>query len=631
MPTMTLTSGIYQEMEMGLVPGVHSPGAMAAPGRHVGPILGDHIGLKLLVICPQEGDPNLVAIQNVLESIGVPYDMLAMNVQRLTPTLLWSGREAHYQGIVLIGGSPAQRQDASSQAKNATNLKGWRYLERFRARFGVRQVTLLLHPEDGPDAGLQIDEFVDTYTTPLELALTDAGRGIFWYLNPSVAIPITSVAAYTAHPIDADPMASPLLVTAQGQTLAAIQPHNGCEQLVLTMAQGSGLLHTMLLGYGLVNWVTRGLFLGQRRMYLGVQVDDIFNSNQLWDAEHNTAHGDVFRLGSRDVQAMADWLQRLHQENSNWSSFTLDLAFNGAGAALALADDGLVQSLMDQQAKFRWINHGYTHLLLDDASAEQSLNEIRPSHDMARRLGFGAYDVESMVTSDMSGLDNGEFLGAAFEAGVRYLVSDTSRPGGNNLSFNVGNPSVHQPDILIIPRHPNNLFYDVSTPDQWVSQYNHIYHHYWKRDLTYGEILDVEATVLLRYVVAFDIDPLMFHQANLRAYDGTHSLLSDLIDRVVRKYDLLFGDVPIVSLSMREIGQTMKDRAAYDAAEVEARLIVGTGLMITADRDVTVPITGVRVDETADFYAGQYTSSIPVKAHRRWLIPVAALQGFEPL
>ncbi len=84
-----------------------------------------------------------------------------------------------------------------------------------------------------------------------------------------------------------------------------------------------------------------------------------------------------------------------------------------------------------------------------------------------------------------------------------------------------------QPNLLIIPRRPTNLFYNVSTPAEWVSEYNHFYgpgrssRPYWDHDLSYSEILDKESEVWLSYLLKWDLDPLMFHQSNTRAYSGT--------------------------------------------------------------------------------------------------------------
>ena len=71
-----------------------------------------------------------------------------------------------------------------------------------------------------------------------------------------------------------------------------------------------------------------------------------------------------------------------------------------------------------------------------------------------------------------------------------------SVPGYDNPSPNAGIYNPLQPQILMIPRRPTNLFYNVSTPDQWVAEYNDIYRSFWGRDLSYAEILDHESDVL---------------------------------------------------------------------------------------------------------------------------------------
>src|SRR5206468_2897952 len=107
-----------------------------------------------------------------------------------------------------------------------------------------------------------------------------------------------------------------------------------------------------------------------------------------------------------------------------------------------------------------------------------------------------------------------------------------------NPSPNAGICSPGQPAVLMIPRHPTNLYFNVSTPAEWVAEYNSFYGQAglipppwgWGYDLNYEQILDRESQALLSYLLKGDIDPLMFHQPNLRAYDGTHTLLGDLLD-----------------------------------------------------------------------------------------------------
>ena len=99
------------------------------------------------------------------------------------------------------------------------------------------------------------------------------------------------------------------------------------------MTHDEDLLHTLLLSYGIVVWVTQGIMLGQRRAYLGIEVDDIFGATQLWDGKHQAGNsGLTFRLTSYDVNAMLTWLESVRKWQRNAGNLELDLAFNGGGA-----------------------------------------------------------------------------------------------------------------------------------------------------------------------------------------------------------------------------------------------------------------------------------------------------------
>jgi hypothetical protein len=438
---------------------------------------------------------------------------------------------------------------------------------------------------------------------------------------------VASVAAFAAQPVHS---AIPLLVTGDGDTMGALYRHtDGRESLTLTFAHSRDTLHTKLLAQGLISWVTKGLLVGQRRVYLSIHIDDIFNSNRLWDPETLSATtGEIYRLDEKDVNALLRWMEELNARR-NCTDITLDFAFNGASVASGVDADALASALLPHQSSFRWINHGFTHLLLDRADYQETSDEIERNLEMARQLGLLRHDDCCMVTASVSGLRNPDFLAAAGELGIRYLVSDTSQPNGGNPSPNVGIATPHHPNILVIPRHPNNLFFNVSTPEEWVSQYNHLYYSLWQRELTLDEILDYEARVLLNYMLASDMDPLMFHQANLRAFDGKHSLLSLLIDRAIALYNTFCCDLPIISLGMSEIGHLMEMHALAQEAQIHAMLTVGSGLEIRSDRELMLPLTGAAVRGRSEIYAGQFFSKIYLQPHEACRIPMHNLAGFQ--
>jgi hypothetical protein len=161
----------------------------------------------------------------------------------------------------------------------------------------------------------------------------------------------------------------------------------------------------------------------------------------------------------------------------------------------------------------------------------------------------------------------------------------------------------------MIPRRPVNLYYNVTTPSQWTSEYNYIYHSYWGRDLSYSELLDKESDVLLQYMLRGEIDPWMFHQGNLRAYDGVHFLLGDLLDRTLQKYSAIFV-LPVRSMAMAELGVWTKNRMRFDAAGMRCSFVPRDGVItITAPQAAVVPVTGLCTG-SSEVYGGQCISHV---------------------
>ena len=154
-----------------------------------------------------------------------------------------------------------------------------------------------------------------------------------------------------------------------------------------------------------------------------------------------------------------------------------------------------------------------------------------------------------------------------------------------------------------------NLFYNVTTPSEWTSEYNFLYRNYWGRDLSYGEILDKESDVLLQYLLRGEVDPWMFHQSNLRAYDGVHTLLGDLLDRTLEKYGAIYV-LPVRSLTLAGLGEWTANRMRYNAAGIVASIKPDQGtLTITAAESAVVPVTGL-CSGASETYGGQCISHV---------------------
>ncbi|MDB5096341.1 MAG: hypothetical protein JWM80_762 [Cyanobacteria bacterium RYN_339] len=556
---------------------------------------------RLLVISADGNEPALSSIQQSLGLLGTPYTVwiATQHPAALTPDQLATGDQGRYQGVILTDNTLSTNQNG--QWVSALGQAEWDALTAYEAAFDVRQVDWYAFPS--VDLGFQASNgAVDTTATPLATKLTAAGNQVFGYMPPNAAVTIKGAYTYTARAASA----TPLLVDVAGNALAATTTtDDGREVLALTFDNSPYLTHSQVLAYGLVNWVTRGTFLGDRHTYASAQVDDVFIDNFLNtvgpDAREPVATGGTtFRLAGTDIQAFTRW-QQAKAASPVTAGYKTDLAFNGRGTTAGwflnpekavYQPDTLVPALTQFKDQYKWVSHTYSHFMLDAIAYDDFSAELIANNGVATGLSLPGYDRKALVTPNVSGLANANAMKAAYDQGVRYLVSDTSVAGQDNPSPNAGIPNALVSGLLEIPRHPTNLFYNVSTPAEWADEYNKLYRSYWGKDLSYDEILEDQANALLAYLLKGDVDPWMFHQPNMRAYDGTHSLLGDLLDRTFAKYGTLMT-FPIESPTMEALAESVAARMAYDAASVKATIMPGRSITLRADRDVVVPVMGL--------------------------------------
>lgn len=611
----------------------------ARPAALTAPAVVDPVDLKLLVISADGNETDLPYLKAVLGQIGIPFDVLIATQTTLTPELLSDGAaHGYYQGVVLTTGNLTHSTDGGLTWSSAFDDSEWQTLYAYERQFGVRQVTSYTYPAYLPDGdatgayGLAMDwaqTYVDTATTPLSATLTAAGEQVFPFLNPATPVTFRNAWVYRAFEGRCDAATdcaslTPLLKTDDGHVVAIVKRYlDGRENLAATAANSSFLVHSALLSYGVVNWVTRGLFLGERHVNLDVQVDDTLLADELWDAAAHATGAATYRLSGADFDALVAW-QQGWRSTALLSGLTLEHAFNGQGASGVYANDTLTPAVKAGQGAFAWVNHGWQHLDLDTADSATSLDEIQANVRVARQLKLTQFSKDAYVPANIRGLNNPAFLGAAAQLGIRYLVSDASQPGGGNPSPNAGRYSELQPSILVIPRRANNLFYNVLTPEQWVDEYNHYYgprgvspFAHWDHDLSYAEILDHESDNLLVFMLRWDLDPWMFHQTNLADYGGGHSLLGDLLDATFAKYASHYR-LPVRNLTEHDVGLLMAQRMAYDAAHVRASMTPcangKTQLTLVADAAATAPVTGATIGKKAETYGGQPISYVALQA-----------------
>ena len=511
------------------------------------------IDLKVLILASQQAgsSPELQAAQSVLDRVGIPYTVYSYDTNNPTLPALESGDHAKYQGIIMPVSDYRYMNPFTGGALAQT-------LARYQFKYNVRLVSFYTWPAD--TGCLQYVGYRDTTASPLATTMTTTGKAIFPYMNAgtSTANPLTVQNAWTYFMSPASPLPTGTTVTTQiqgtGSNNVTYSVASTClfsnttpltgdstsrEIMALSFDNNAFLTHSVTLSYGIANWVTRGLFVGNRHVYMDPQVDDngipdeIYpyaqsDSTGLWydvrtGATTSTSPAGQCPLGSpvgsvspttgltaceyrttgADFDNVMNWQGNANSNTANAGALKFTLAFNGSGYGTAYGGlgyypptgtDTLSVETNANEYEFKWITHTYDHILLDPpftTTAAQVTTELQNNDTVAQDFGFENYNKSVIVTPEISGLYNATTLGALNAFGVTVLVSDSSKPtppvgtancptNNNGVSwplppFNAGKFNCVNQSIFEIPRYATALFYNVSQPSEWVAEYNYFY------------------------------------------------------------------------------------------------------------------------------------------------------------
>jgi len=557
-----------------LVPAPGMPPVAPAPSSGVAAAQSNlPVDARVLVITADGTDAALDAVDSTLSFLGTPHDVMnATKDPPLTAATLADGDHGKYQAIFLDLG------DLAPNGVSAFSTDEWNTLTAYEARFGVRRVSLYTSPAAA--YGLSGGANIDPTMAPIHATCSAAGKTVFVGANCAAGVTIDEGWAYPAQVIDAQ--TQPLLSDGSGNVFAAIHTTpDGREELALTFAQASYQLITLELTYGLVNWATRGVFIGERHVYLSPQIDDLFLASDIYPET-----GVTYRINSADLQSLAVW-QAVRRANPLVAGLRVAFACNMMGAK---DGDGLTTAAVSLGSQFAWISHTWDHADLTTMSYANAYTEFSINDQALRGRGLMPYMTTNLVTPGITGLDNQNAMQAAYDVGVRQLVSDTSIAGEDNPSPNAGFWNALVPGILEIPRIPTNLDYDVSTPSEWMTAWNGRR----SMSITYDQILASESRALTAYLLQGNNDPLMFHQANVRNNGGGHSLLGDLLGATLDRY-LAMATFPVLSPTMDDLAGRVLARMTFDASGVSATIQPGAQITVSVGNAARVPITGLCV------------------------------------
>jgi MYXO-CTERM domain-containing protein len=574
-----------------------STGANVAPDTGVLRVPDVSLAARLLVITADGQDAAFGAITEALGYLGTPYDVLnATTDAALTADRLAVGDHGNYYGVLLDLG------ELVVGSNSAFSDDEWMTLAAYEARFGVRRVALYSYPI--ASYGLVPRGGGDLTTSPIVAQCTAAGAAVFAGMNCARPLVIAGGWGYLAGAADA--ATTPLLVDGAGNLVAATRLYpDGREALVLTFSQSRAAAPTLAVAYGIVDWVARGLFIGERHVTLSAHVDDFFLPNQLYT-------GGTYRMSEADFQAITSWQDRRRADPLT-ADLRLQLVFNGYGA---VDTDALTRRAIGSGSTFAWISHSWAHRNMNAMAYPQAFDEFSRNDQFAHAMGLLSYATVNAVTPEVSGLNNPQAMQAAHDAGVRTIVSDTAVPGQANPSPNAGLWSTLAPDLLWLPRRPTELYFNVSLPAEWEAE-----HAVLRTAMGYRDIVADQSESLVRYLLRGEVNPWMFHQSNLRVFEGDKSMLSDLLDATLDRYAAL-ATWPVGSPTMDVLARRTVDRMRFDASRVQAVIRPDGQLEVSVVNAATVPVTGL-CTPSAERYGGKTISHLALDAGQKVTLPIS--------
>jgi hypothetical protein len=488
--------------------------------------------LRVLIVAVGDStvDPGRAVAEQVLDKLGMPYEVVDSSRTTLTNSILRSGSRGRFNGVILT-----QSETITAAGTPGFTAAEFALLYQYERDFSVREAVLSGFPATNPSLGLDYgmgsiswgNNVVGRWQAPA------GGTELFEHVNVQNTLPTDGFTFLATPRGGAGPVVEPVLVNADdpayGMVFRLSYP-DGRKVLLSIVNNATFFLHTSVMASEFVQFATSGIHYGARRVYLSLHNDDMFLADEVWNPETESNFPEDqynYRMQAWEVPVVAQAHAAFRTRHPIASQIITELAFNGIGAA---SNDPLTTALRQAGTSFAYINHTYSALQMDRLCPGEGLeeagggglgglfdwllggwasptntvngcrttdyntayNEISRNQTVWRNFNFPGYDAgrSVLLTDSHSGLSdrrgtvenvaddivfpngfNDNFGRAATALGVRTLAADASRPNQNRIQ------RVPDHQLVILPRYPTSLFYNTTTPAELVSEYNYIHYY----------------------------------------------------------------------------------------------------------------------------------------------------------
>ncbi|KAH7354667.1 hypothetical protein BKA65DRAFT_496769 [Rhexocercosporidium sp. MPI-PUGE-AT-0058] len=615
-----------------------------------------------------------------LTAYGIPYQLLTVpSTGAALPALSTASGDGNFGGIVVLS---EVSYDYNGVFSSALTTDQWNSLFDYQTSFGVRMTRIDVFPqaqfgttpasatspgccEAGVEQLISISDSTSFAQAGMRIGATMSTKGLYHYpaviTNSSIA---TSIAKF-----------GPSGIFTGDTTAAVINNIGGREQMVWFISWAADWSPTSTyLEHAWITWMTRGLYVGFRRVYFSTQVDDMFLATSLY----SPANVD-FRVTPADLEGHVTWSAALNAKLPAGSVYFTEIGHNGNGnieASVAndtaeicspnsaIEYDEQIDTALEFQkplgtgtdiwpstpATYAWslactkldalqnwwtnpanrdvfahVTHTFSHAGLNNATYSDVSKEISFNQAWLAQVGIDQalhFSATGLIPPAITGMHNGDALRAFTDNGIVNGVGDNTRPVLMNsehehwplISTVEGNGYA---GFQITPRWATTIYYNCDLPACTVAEWI-------ATSAGAGDIQDLlvnAVEVNTKHLLSLHHDPFMFHQANMRWADvpetavngvvGKYSLIQMWVEVVVQEMMRLV-EWPLVSLKHDDIAASFASRMVRDNCSPNVALVYG-------DTNTTKTITGVTVTTTDNLCGVEIPVTLPG--------PVIATQG----
>lgn len=541
---------------------------------------------------------------SVIEGYGIPYQVLLVPATGAQlPPLNSSAAAGNFGGIVVISDVA---YSLSSGWGSALSASQWRQMYDYQLAFGVRMVRLDVFPSSDFGVtslgGTSLDQLVSlTNTTSFPTAGIVAGAGLS----------TSGLFHYQAQITDKTKAVEVAQFGATGNyaasTAAVINNFSGREQMAWFMPWATDWSQTStFLSHAWIHWMTRGLYLGFRRVHFSTQVDDMFLESPIY-----YPGGTTFRLRPDDLTTHISWMKQVNAKMPAGSAYTIEVAHNGNGnvkqaatmdtsansrakctprQSINFVEDtdipeefvkplGTGTSLWPATpVKFSWsdsccsldpleqfwstrtnlnafnhVSHTFTHENENNATYSDIVKEVTWNQAWLSQVGIdkaNGFSPNGLVPPMITGLHNGDALRAWKENGIMYAVGDNTRKSLINPENSLYPLTTTVKDngfdgMIVVGRWATTIYFNCDVPDCIVAEWKSVT----SRDGTFDVIMKEAREENTKHLLGLHWDPFMFHQANMRVAD----VPTTTVNGVSQKYSLLMTWVETVAQEMARL------------------------------------------------------------------------------